>query len=615
MSPRLKSGLKLSLLGSTLLVAPAAVAADSADIPDEIVVTASRDSENKTDVGASISVVTKEELLKNQDNFVLDAIQHLPGVAISQNGAFGGQATVRIRGASADQTVVLIDGIQVNDISSPGGSFNFGTLSTYGLERVEVLKGPQAVYYGSDAIGGVVNVISETGGGALTGTVYGEYGAYETFRGGATVKGGGDRFGFNLSVNGVQTDGISAADSRDGNTEDDGYDAYGFRGRIDARMNDMASVEFIGYYNNADTDADSFGPVDGPDSATSEEYAFATRLHLDLLGGKFRNTFSVEQSGIDRESVSSGYVSTGNGKRLNFDYLGQYDLGHNLTLQGGAQRERVEASSVADESIGTNSLFGVLSYTDEKGLSLSAGVRYDDHETFGGTTNAQLRASYRFDMTGARFFANWGEGFKAPSLYQLTYICTWCGLTEPNADLKPETSEAWEIGVEQPLLEDRFVVSATYFKQDTTDMIAFDFSAGYINLASAKSKGVELGFYALIRDGIRLDASYTYTDATDGTTGDRLIRQPKHHIYAALNWDFTKALSAQASVTYNSNQIDSNAAIIDGWTRFDVRTAYKLNDTFELYARVDNLFDADYQVISGYGTPGRSLYAGIRSNF
>ncbi|MCJ9427839.1 TonB-dependent receptor plug domain-containing protein [Kordiimonas marina] len=615
MSPRFT----LALLGATaLLPASTAFADDTAaslDAPDEIVVTASRRAEKKDDVGASISVVTKEELQRSQAAFVLDAVRSLPGVEISPNGAFGGQATVRIRGASADQSVVLIDGIQVNDTSSPGGSFNFGTLDTNGLQRIEVLKGPQAVLYGSDAIGGVINMISETGGGALSGSVFGEYGAFDTFRGGATVKGGGDRFGFNLSVGGMQTVGISAADAANGNTERDGYDAYGFHGRVTGKISDAVSAEVIAYYNHSYTETDSWGPVDGPDNARSKDYALAGRLHVDLMDGKLENTLSVERSGINRVSDSGGWISEGHGRRTDINYLGVYQLTDTLHLTAGAEREVVAARSVTTGSVGINSLFGVLAYQQKDGLSLSAGVRYDDHETFGGTTNGQFRASYRFAGTGTRVFANWGQGFKAPTLFQLTYICTFCGLSAPSSGLNPERSKAWEAGLEQTLLDERVTLSATYFHQNVTDMIDFSYSAGYVNIASARLRGVELGLAAALTDSLHLDANYTFTSAKDGVTGVQLIRQPRHRVFAAVNWDVTKRFSTRLSVTHTSSIVDSNTLTVDAWTRADLRAAYKLNDHFELYGRIDNLFDAQYEELWGYGTPGRSGYIGIRSKF
>ncbi|MBL4837592.1 MAG: TonB-dependent receptor, partial [Kordiimonadaceae bacterium] len=396
----------------------------------------------------------------------------------------------------------------------------------------------------------------------------------------------------------------------------DGHENHTLRGRVTASVTDSFKLEAFGSYSDSETDVDGFGPSDdtGENLSLSEEYLVGARAHLDLMDGRFSNTLSVEYSGIDRASVSAFGTFAGKGNRLNFDYLGNFEVSENWFITGGAQHERVEAETVTSESHEIDSVFGVVAY-EQSGLNLSVGLRLDDHSVFGSTTNAQIRGAYTVADTGTKVFANWGEGFKAPSINQLTYICGFCGLTEPSSDLQPEASDAWELGIEQKLLDGSLKLGATYFSQDTEDLIIFTFTGGYENVDRAKSKGVELFVEANVSDTLRFNANYTYNKAEDQATDTQLIRRPKNKFYAAATWDVMEALSANISVTHNGEILDTGVSTVDDWTTVDLRISYQLVENVELYGRINNLFDADYQVITGYATPGIASYFGVRASF
>jgi vitamin B12 transporter len=619
-----KPSLKLALGLSTALVSlPGAAAyADEAafDGVEEVVVTASRREQPADETGKSISVIGEAALEAQQYTFVLDALQTVPGVSINQNGSFGGVATVSIRGASSDQTVVLIDGVQVNDPSATGGGYNFAGLDPNGIERIEVLRGPQAVLYGSDAMGGVINIITKSGGEGLTGGAFAEYGSYNSLRTGANLAGGTGRVSFSLAGTYVDTDGISSAATEDGNSERDGFESVTLRGKMGIKLTDTARIELNANYIDSDKEIDGFALQgdgsyalgDTDELSKSEEYALAARGYLDLFDGRLSNVVSIEYSEIDRTNYFAGVESYGaTGDRLNLDYLANFKLTDVVTLTGGAQHEEVKAASEDPEAISLDSVFGAISYV-AGGLSLSGGVRYDDHETFGGNTSVEVAAAYSFEETGTRVHATWGEGFKAPTIFQLTYFC--CGF-EPNPNLKPEQTEAWEAGIEQEAMDGKLTFGATYFDRKTQDLIIFTFTGGYQNVSRARAKGVELTLAADITETLSFNANYTYTDAKDRDADSLLARRPKHQAYAALNWTPTGKLSGTLSVTHNGRELDSGTTFVDDWTRVDLRAAYKLNDVVELYGRIDNLLDADYQQVNGYGTPGLSAFAGVRTRF
>jgi vitamin B12 transporter len=526
--------------------------------------------------------------------------------------------------------VILIDGVQVNDPSGPGGGFNFSTLDPNGIERIEVVRGPQAVLYGSDAIGGVVNIITKGGGRGgdkgFGGSVFGEFGSYSSIRTGANIFGGSEDLGYNLSASLNDTDGISAAETDDGNPEDDGFRNYTLRGRVHAKISDILRTELTSTYSDSRNEFDSFGPVDGDEVGNSEEFLIASRTNLDLLDGRFTNIFSVEYSRIDRQNLTDGVESfAADGERFNLDYIGSFDIDDSWNLTAGAQREEI-STSVDDEDIWINSVFGLVSFSGIEGLTLSGGIRVDDHETFGSVTNGQISASYQIEETGTRIIANWGEGFKAPTIFQLTFTC--CGFADQPAagrvddPLNPERSDAFEVGIEQDLFDGQLKLGATYFDQDVDNLIVFTFADGYRNLDSARSKGIEATIEGILSERLRFNANYTYTSARDLTNDRRLPRRPRHQAFANVQWQVNDRLQTNVSMTYNGSEIDNfifgtndPSAIVDNWIRFDLRASYTLTENLELYGRVDNIFASDYQQIRGFGTPGPSVFGGLRATF
>ena len=588
-----------------------------ADSMEETVVTASRYEQPLSNIGSSITVISADDLIKSQNVFVQDVLQSVPGLSLNQNGTFGGSSSIRIRGASSDQTVILIDGVQVNDVSGTGGGFNFANLDPNGIERIEVLRGPQSILYGSDAIGGVINVITKSGGKGLGGSMFVESGSFGTFRGGATLRGGTDKVKFNFSASGITTDGISKAEENDGNVEEDGYNNITFQGKVTARVSEVITTEIIGRYSDSENDYDSFGPADGDEVGTTKEFMVAGRIHAKLLDGRFKNSLSFEYSTTDRRNESNGVESyLAEGRRLNIDYFGRYTFSDDIGISFGAQHEETKVSTLSDQKFNIDSLFSEVSFQGIENLTLTGGLRYDHHNQYGDTVTPRLTASYQISDSGTRLFATWGEGFKAPSVFQLTYICGYCGLTEPNASLKPEESDGWDAGIEQSLLDGRLTLMATYFQQNIKNMIDFDFSAGYNNINAVRSKGVEFSVDAQVHELVNITANYTYTDTIDSDTGEKLERIPAHAAFGQIAWQAMDELNLSARVTYNGKEVPRGfSAGVDGWVRVDLRASYDITENITVFGRIDNLFDKEYQQISGYGTPDRSAFVGLRGTF
>jgi vitamin B12 transporter len=612
---------KTALLGAvvmgTSLVAVAQETPQEDTRLDTIIVDGSRLDQTLTEIGSSVSVITKEDMDELGVDFALDAVATAPGVTINQNGAFGGSASVRIRGASSDQTLVLIDGVPVSDPTGTGGGYNFAYLDTDNIERIEVLKGPQSTLWGSDAIGGVVSITTKRPTEGFSGSVFGEYGSFNTVRGGAAISNANDAGDFRIAATGLTTDGISKADEDNGNTEDDAYDSQTIAARGGLNLPGSVRLESSLLWSDAESEYDSYSGgaqgnvADGDEVTNSKTLSGNITLKAPLFDGLLDNLVQIGYSDIERENRSNGVQSYyTEGDRALFRYQGTLNINESNKLAFGAEREETSANS--DES-SVDSLFALYEFKPVDDLTLTGGLRMDDHETFGSETTGRVAAAWTAtDQLVVR--ASWAQGFKAPSIFQSTYICSFCGLTEPNRNLKPETSEAYDIGVEWHSADQRLMLGATLFDQETENLIDFSFTAGYDNIAFVESQGVELVGAYTFTSWLNVSANYTYIDAEDGD-GNELARLPETSANVTVSFDPEGPFSGAVLVRYNGEEANTNGTDLDSWTRLDLTGSYDLNDKVELYGRIENVFDEDYQQILGYGTPGTSGSLGLRLRF
>lgn len=595
------------LLSTLPAIALPAFAQDDANT-DEIIVEGTRLDQRVTETGSSVAIITEEIL--SQYSFAVDALATAPGVTVNQNGGYGGAASVRIRGAASEQTLVLIDGVAVNDPSAPGGGYDFARLDADQIARIEVLKGPQSTLWGTDAIGGAVNIITKRPQDGLGATLFGETGSFNTLRGGAAVTGANGTGDFRLSATRTDTDGISKADEDNGNTEDDGYEATSWAARGGLNLPAAARLDGTLLYTDAETEFDSFvfgaeGNVgDGDETSETEEFSGTIALSVPLFEGRLENQLVAGFADIERVNFTGGAESfAATGERRQLRYQGTLTIDARNTLAFGAEQEETRADG--DETMITG-LFALYELKPVDGLTLTAGLRNDDHDRFGAETTGRAAIAWTPRET-VTMRASWGQGFKAPTLFQTTFLC--CGLTAPAPDLAPETSEGFDAGVDLRTPDGRGTASVSLFSQDTENLITFNIGR-YENIAEATSRGVELSGEYRLTGWLTLGGSYAYIEAEDGD-GNALIRVPTHTTSLRAGLDPDGPFSGSVDLRHTGDQMDSTGPV-DGWTRVDLNGAYALSETLELYGRVENLFDADYQQLLGYGTPGLSGSAGIR---
>ncbi|WP_300114794.1 TonB-dependent receptor [Sphingobium sp.] len=613
-----------------------------------IVVTATRAPTPLDQVPASITVLDKAAIDRAQDIGATELLLRTPGISMSRNGGYGTATSLRIRGAESEQTVVVIDGVKLNDPSSTGGGYNFANLLIGDAQRIEVLRGPQSTLWGSQAIGGVVNIVTASPQAPIEGSFDIEAGSRDTVSARAALGGVSGPLSWRIGGQSFTTEGISAIAPAFGGGERDGYTNRNVAGRAELALGANASIDLRGYYSTGRVEIDGFSG-DAPDYSHNREFVGYAGLNFALLDGRLRNRIAYNYTDTDRDSYSPELEQPlsfeAAGKNRRFEYQGIFDLSDRISATFGVENERSRfksrspSGSLADPlpdfvrgKAEITSVYGQLTVRPLDGLTINGGVRHDDHNRYGGRTLFSAGGIWTLP-SGTTLRASYGEGFKAPSLYQL--------FSEyGNVNLDPERAHGWEAGAQQAFFGDMLTIGATYFERTTTGQIIYNgCDVGttdplcvvpgtdtprwgyYLNVARAEAHGIEADA-AFRLGGLTLDGNYSWTVAEDrsaGTAneGNWLPRRPRHLANASLSYDFAFGLTLGSAVRWAGKSYDnaSNATRLDDYTLVDLRAEYRLSDSLRLFARAENVFDEQYMTAYRYGTLGRSIYAGIRGRF
>ncbi len=624
------------VLGLVLVTGGAALAEEKAAQLGEVVVTATRDEVPLEQVGSSISVITAKEIEQQQVRTVADALRTVPGLDVVRTGSFGGTTAIFMRGAKSEHTLVLIDGIEINDPSSTGGGFNFANLTTDNIERIEILRGPQSTLYGSHAIGGVINIITKQGDGKLKGFLSAEGGSFTTARETAGIHGGTNLLQYALTVSRLDTGGVSAAGERYGNTERDGYQNSAVAGRLGITPTSNSQIDLTLRYDRSRTSVDNGGGagMDDPNHTMhSDELFFRTQGWLALLDGRWEQKLGVSFSDIswrdDNDPDTAHPIdllrSSFHGQSVKVDWQHTLKLHETTTLVLGAEttEENAKSDYYSDGAWGPYSSNWDERFARTTGVYLqdqlslfdawhsTFGVRVDDHSKFGTETTYRFTTSYLVKQSDTRLKGSYGTGFKAPSLYQL-----YSSYGSP--DLKPDKSIGWDLGLEQGLPFMKTTLGATWFRNEYSQMIDFDMTTWkYTNVAKAHSQGLELTAALQPLDNLGLKAAYTYTEAYDDISGKQLVRRPKNKLTFAANYSFLKKANVNLGFVYvGTRSADTaNTQKMKDYLLVNLAGSYDVSKNLQLFGRVDNLFDRQYEEVVGYGTPGIGAYGGVKVSF
>jgi vitamin B12 transporter len=626
--------------------ASAQVASDQAQQLPQIVVTPTLVPTPESEVASSITVITAAEMEAKQERTVPDALEDVPGLNVVQTGGPGGTTSVYMRGANANQTKVYIDDIDVSDPSSPDGSFDFGQLLTSGIERIEILRGPQSGLYGSSAIGGVINIITKSGEGPpqTYGTI--EAGSFGTLNEMTGIGGSVSRFtySFNFAHYSTQDTDVTPAylvpPGRPLNP--DSYDNRTLSLKLGAQLTNNFDVGFVAHEIESklfSTSDDFIGPEATQSINGNQELFTRTFGHLVLLDGRFDQTLGLAYTEYHRTFLDPNPGTDDfdpyNGDRVKVDYQGNLTLMPGEIATVGAQHERDELDDPESLGFGAPSPGFTAAVTDDAVFAElqssigqrffnSANVRFDHNDQFGNAVTYRIAPAFLIPETGTKLKASLGTGFNAPSLEELYDNFPPFFFANPN--LQPETSIGYDAGFEQSLLAGKASFGATYFHNNIHNLIEIvtnsAFVGTYANVDEATTEGVESFVSVNPWAALTLRADYTYTHAEDDTLQEELLRRPQNKASLSGIWQVTSAAQLSATIVYLSSWLDNNRDFtnltpisVPGYVLVNLAASYDLGKGVTAFARIDNALNVQYQDPLGFQRPGLGVYGGLKVAF
>lgn len=586
---------------------------------DEIIVTGNFIGySNADEVTAPVSVLTQDDIDARNQALISDLLRTVPSLAVSQSGGGGSLTQLRLRGSEANHVLVIIDGVQVNNPTD--GAFDFGGLRSEDVVKIEVLRGEQSAIYGSDAVGGVINIITRAGSNAEEWRASLEYGSRDTIEGqfsGVVPLG---EASISINGNAFQTEGFDVSGL---NGEKDGADSR----RLSIGLNQLAldgltlsgqaSVNLRSTDFDGDTDFD--GRLNNTNSTTDVK---TTTARLDgrfelagfghLIQVKTVETETDTQGGFSSLSIGSRDTASWAAKRT-------FDYDHDLTLFGEFERETYEFEGDPDvPSIDNYGLVADYKFNKDD-LTITASARHDINDVFADATTWRVGAGYKFEWDG-RLRGSIGTGVKNPTLIELFGFSPESRFTG-NPDLQPETSLGFSVGYEQKL--DNFEISIDFFRSELKDEITTlfnpDFTTTVVNLETESTrKGVEIATKWKPVDTLYLGGSISFLDSEENDVEE--IRRPDFLASFDATWIPIEPLYLTLTLDHTGSQLDTDFATfsnvkLDAYTLLGANIRYNVSDVVSVYVRGTNLLDEDYQDVVGFATAGRGVFTGLIANF
>ena len=611
-----------------------ALADDPAAI--EVSVTANRLERERSKTASSVSIITADEIAARQISSVAAALKDVVGIDVVESGGAGGNVAVFLRGANSEHTLVLIDGIEANDPISPSRAFNFANLSVDNVERIEVVRGPQSVLYGSDAIAGVINIITKKGDNQPSLQASSEAGSYGRFLQRLATSGSGGALNYSAAYARQDTNGFSAAS---GGKEKDGYSANVFSSRVGAAVSELIDIggffRFTGANSELDNDAGASG--DDPNRTLDNRQLFSrAEINTKFLAGAITQqifiNYSKQRFDDDNDPDIDHPIdlqrSNYDGRSLKVGIQNNIKPVEQFTLTLGAEFEREQGSSnfFSNSSFGefeselpkerarTRSVFVQTLTEVTDSISGAAGLRVDEHDRFG--TKVTWRAGPVVEAADTKLSGTVGSAFKAPSLSQL-----YSQFGDPN--LNPEEALGFDIGIEQKVNKDKFSLGTTYFHSMIDQLISFNSETFKSeNIGRARLQGFENFARLNICESTSLRFNYTLTEAQDRDLDQALLRRARHKIGASVTSQAFSKLKIDLGVHYVGARSDTDFSTfpatrvtLGGYVLADLAARYAIAGNVDLFARAENIFDRDYQSVLGYGTAGAAAYGGVEVKF
>lgn len=603
-----------------ILLIPAAGAAQTPVALDEIIVSGGLTPVDAQSYARAVTIITAEDLKRRQTRTVADALRSVPGVAVSRAGGPGGESAVRIRGSESNHVLVLIDGLRV---ATGADAVDFSRLTVGAVERIEVLRGPQSALYGAGATAGVINIITK--GGLRNATALSAeavVGTAPSASFSALAQGGTDKADIALAASWLDDDGW---DAQGDGSEDDGLRNVTLNARGSADLAPFLRLRGSARYTDRSGDfdgsaTDPLGKTDGTD------LLLGLAADIDTFGGALTHTPSISFSDQKNDTITTFGPSENDISELNAGYQAAYTFGADgaHTLVGAVQFKREEFSNTfaGSDDKQRDQIGYVLDYRGQitDALFVQGGLRYDDNDAFEDFTSWSASASYNFFETGTRLRGSVGRAQTNPTFFeQFGFIP---GQFTGNPDLKPERNLGFDVGVDQDFWGGRGTVGVTYFRERLTDEIV-DFGTTARNLdGDSDRQGIEVSASLAPIAGLTLRADYTFLDASDAN-GLTEIRRPKHAGGVSAEYRFLDGkarLGGDVRLVGDAEDLDFNSfparrVTLDSHIVVNLNAAYAVSETVEVFGAVNNLFDEDYQEVSGYAAQPLTGFVGARVRF
>ncbi len=626
--------LACALISCSVLPAWAAggpeTSADAAQALQLVVVTATRIPTPELELASSVTVVTADEIAAQQRRTFADVLKDIPGLNVVQQGGPGSVTSVFMRGTNSNHTKVILDGIDVSDPSNANAAFDFGQLLTHDIERVEVLRGPQSGLYGSDAIGGVINVITSSGSGPVKAAASVEGGTFSSFNQTAGLSGSQDAFHYSANIAHLHSGAtpvtplelLGPLERRN----DDYYDNFTVSTKLGLEVRQSLELGLVARYTSTHLHytGDDFStfpalPAAQQSESSTDQYYGRATAHLLSLDGALNQTLGVafmrNQTATLQPQIPE---SLNTGERVKVDWQGAIRLAGTATLLLGVEDARDEISQPLSASMRIDSGYAELQSQLGEHWFSALNVRYDDNDRFGGKVTYRIAPAWVSTTTGTKLKASVGSGFKAPTLSEL--FQNFAPFFFANPDLRPESSVGYDAGIEQHLAGSRLRLGATYFHNHIRDLITTDVTGTtWANVGRATTDGVESFIACQPVSGLSLRLDYTYTQASDDVLQQELLRRPRHKGTLNASWQAGDTLVLNLNLLAVSGWVDGNRDFsiprldAPGYTTVNLAAALDVTRTLTVFGRVDNLFDRHYQNPVGFLQPRLGVFAGIRA--
>ncbi|MFH1791082.1 MAG: TonB-dependent receptor [Candidatus Omnitrophota bacterium] len=610
---------------------------------DTIIVTASKIKEKLGSASSMVTVLDEEDFERADHGYVKSALKDEMGVDIVESGAFTGQTSVFMRGANSNHTVVMVDGLKMYDPISPNGAFNLAHLTLDNIERIEVVRGPQSTLYGSDAVGGVINIITKKADrdffkGSFTA------GDFSTFAESFDMGSYAHNLHYTLGGSFTKSRGISQAQAKNNNPELDGYQRFVLSSRVDYDIAEGFTVGGTVRHTGTLYDYDQFGKDDPNISQRDFQTAITQYIEhqpLDFYSYyiKFGWMLNFRKDVDSNDGNQVDYLRDWyKGYEFKFDFrnnfhileMDTFTIGYEYTWEMGDSYYYLDwgtgdsTSDMPKVFSRNNALYLQNRFNLSDRLTSTQGMRIDDHSDAGTHITYKLDGSYLFP-TGTKIRGGWATGFKAPTLYQLHALSTpavwgWGGFGGGNPDLDPETSQSYEVGVDQYLFSEKVLLHATYFHTMFHGLIGTTTSptwyvSQYANTGKAHSHGWEIGGKIKPLDNLEIRGSYTYDYTKDYSTDRPLLRRPFNKFKINAYWEIIPKFDFNLEILYNGLRYDNNADKLKSYLVANIALNYEVLPHMSVFAKIVNVFNKRYEEVRSYGTSPFAAYFGTKVDF